>query len=112
MLHLQSESDQRWLAQVDASLDEILIDHAHCERKAATTAINLLNSYTDDLELGQEMTTIVQEELEHYWMVIKLLSDRQIPFRRLQPGLTDANSTGLSASENRTELLTGCSSQA
>ncbi len=86
MLHLQSESDQRWLAQVDTSLDEILIDHAHCERKAATTAINLLNSYTDDLQLGEEMTTIVQEELEHYWMVIKLLSDRQIPFRRLQPG--------------------------
>ncbi len=86
MLHLQSESDQRWLGQVEASLDEILIDHAHCERKAATTAINMLNSYTDDLELGQEMTTIVQEELEHYWMVLKLLSDRQIPFRRLQPG--------------------------
>lgn len=86
MLHLQSESDQRWLAQVDASLDEILIDHAHCERKAATTALNLLNSYTGDLELGQEMTTIVQEELEHYWMVIKLLNDRHIPFRRLQPG--------------------------
>ncbi len=32
------------------------------------------------------MTTIVEEELEHYWMVIELLRDRQIPFRRLQPG--------------------------
>jgi len=86
MLHLQSSSTQRWLAQVDSSIEEILIDHAHCERKAATTALNLLNSYTDDVELGREMTTIVQEELEHYWMVLKLLEDRAISFCRLQPG--------------------------
>lgn len=86
MLHLQSHSATRWLHQVDASLDEILIDHAHCERKAATTALNLLNSYTDDVELGREMTVIVDEELEHYWMVIKLLEERGIAFRRLQPG--------------------------
>jgi len=86
MLHLQSASAQRWLAQVDQSLDEILVDHAHCERKAATTALNLMNSYTDDIELGREMTTIVEEELEHYWMVIDLLKTRGIRYRRLQPG--------------------------
>lgn len=86
MLHLQSASTVRWLTQVELSLDEILIDHAHCERKAATTALNLMNSYTDDIELGREMTTVVEEELEHYWMVIELLERRQIPFRRLQPG--------------------------
>ncbi|MGV3486215.1 MAG: tRNA-(ms[2]io[6]A)-hydroxylase [Planctomycetaceae bacterium] len=86
MLHLQSTSARRWLSQVDSALDEILIDHAHCERKAATTALNFMNSYANDLELGREMTVIVQEELEHYWMVIKLLDERGIPFRRLQPG--------------------------
>ena len=86
MLHLQSSSAQRWLAQVDASLDEILIDHAHCERKAATTALNFMNSYANDVELGREMTTIIEEELEHYWMVIDLLQQRGIAFRRLSPG--------------------------
>lgn len=86
MLHLQSASTQRWLAQVDSSLDEILIDHAHCERKAATTALNLMNSYAEDMEVGREMTTIIEEELEHYWLVINLLRDRNIVFRRLQPG--------------------------
>ncbi len=86
MLHLQSESTVRWLAQVDVSLDEILVDHAHCERKAATTALNLMNSYAEDLELGREMTTIIEEELQHYWMVIDLLDQRGIAFRRLQPG--------------------------
>lgn len=86
MLHLHSSSDTRWLTQVDTSLDEILVDHAHCERKAATTALNLLNSYSDDLALGREMTRIVEEELEHYWMVLDLLQRRGIAFRRLGPG--------------------------
>ncbi|MFO0265116.1 MAG: tRNA isopentenyl-2-thiomethyl-A-37 hydroxylase MiaE, partial [Planctomycetota bacterium] len=41
MLNLQIESQQRWLRQVDANLPEILIDHAHCEKKAAACAMNL-----------------------------------------------------------------------
>ncbi|MCA9260952.1 MAG: hypothetical protein KDA61_17175, partial [Planctomycetales bacterium] len=45
MLHLQSATDKRWLAQVDAQLDQILIDHAHCEKKAAGTAMNLIFHY-------------------------------------------------------------------
>lgn len=84
MLHLKNISSERWLAQVGQGLDEILIDHAHCERKAATTALSLLNAYTEDIELGREMTRIVGEELEHYWMVLSMLQRRGIPFRRLQ----------------------------
>ncbi|MEM8672140.1 MAG: tRNA-(ms[2]io[6]A)-hydroxylase [Planctomycetota bacterium] len=86
MLHLQSQSDQRWLQQVDHALDEILIDHAHCERKAASTAMNLMNAYTEDRELCREMTRIVEEELEHFEMVLQILDDREIPFRRLASG--------------------------
>ena len=44
MLSLQSPSAARWLAQVDAHLDEVLIDHAHCEKKAAGVAMNRLFS--------------------------------------------------------------------
>ena len=86
MLHLQSESTARWLAQVSENLDEILIDHAHCERKAASVAMNLMNAYTEDRELVSEMTVIVNEELEHFDMVLRILDQRQIRFRRLQPG--------------------------
>lgn len=86
MLHLQSESTDRWLAQVDACLEEILVDHAHCERKAASTAMNLLNAYTDNRDLGREMTRIIEEELEHYEMVLDLLERRGIRFRRLAAG--------------------------
>ena len=86
MLHLQSESAARWLAQVDENLDEVLIDHAHCERKAASTAMNLMNAYTEHRELCREMTRIVEEELEHFHLVLEILDKRSIPFRRTASG--------------------------
>ncbi|MCP4170546.1 MAG: tRNA-(ms[2]io[6]A)-hydroxylase, partial [Fuerstiella sp.] len=42
MLHLQSTSPDRWLTQVDQNLNAVLIDHAHCEQKAASTAMHLM----------------------------------------------------------------------
>lgn len=85
MLHLQSPTNPRWLAQVDAHLDEVLIDHAHCEKKAAGTALNLIFHYVEDVELCREMTAIVNEELEHFHLVIDLLGRRGVRFRRLKP---------------------------
>jgi len=85
MLSLQSPSSPRWLAQVDAHLDEILVDHAHCEKKAAGVAMNLLFSYVDHVPLARAMTEIVNEELEHFRMVLDLLDRRGIRFRKLAP---------------------------
>jgi len=85
MLHLQSETGQRWLRQVDEHLDEILIDHAHCEKKAAGTAMNLMFAYVEDEELCREMRRIVKEELDHFEQVRALLQSRGIRFRRLKP---------------------------
>ncbi|REJ67149.1 MAG: tRNA-(ms[2]io[6]A)-hydroxylase [Planctomycetota bacterium] len=85
MLNLASDTPRRWLDQVDAHLDEVLIDHAHCEKKAAATAMNLLFAYVDDEELCREMSDIVVEELEHFRLVLDLLGQRQIRFRRLKP---------------------------
>ena len=85
MLHLKSPTDSSWLDQVDAHLEEVLIDHAHCEKKAAGTALNLIFHYVEDIELCREMTQIVNEELEHFHMVIELLEQRGIRFRRLKP---------------------------
>jgi tRNA 2-(methylsulfanyl)-N6-isopentenyladenosine37 hydroxylase len=85
MLHLKSETGSRWLAQVDTDLTSILIDHAHCEKKAAGTALNLIFHYVEDVELCKEMAFIVNEELEHFQMVLDLLARREIRFRRLTP---------------------------
>lgn len=85
MLHLKEPTDASWFAQVDENLEEVLIDHAHCEKKAAGTAMNLIFHYVEDIELCREMTEIVNEELEHFHMVIELLERRGIRFRRLRP---------------------------
>jgi tRNA-(ms[2]io[6]A)-hydroxylase len=85
MLSLQSASDARWLGQVASHLDDILIDHAHCEKKAAGVAMNLLFSYADHVPLARAMTEIVNEELEHFHMVLDLLERRGIRFRKLSP---------------------------
>ena len=85
MLSLQSASAARWFAQVDTSLDQILIDHAHCEKKAAGGAMNLLFSYVDNVALARAMTEIVNEELEHFRLVLDLLERRGVPFRKLTP---------------------------
>jgi tRNA 2-(methylsulfanyl)-N6-isopentenyladenosine37 hydroxylase len=86
MLHLQTTSSERWLAQVDQSLEEILIDHAHCEQKAAATAMSLLGTYIENDELCREMTIIVQEELDHFHQVVAILRRRGIVFRKQAPG--------------------------
>jgi tRNA-(ms[2]io[6]A)-hydroxylase len=86
MLHLQSETQQRWLADVDQHLEEVLIDHAHCEHKAAATAMSLLGAYIDHPSLPAAMTEIIQEELEHFHLVLDLLRRRGIAFRLQRPG--------------------------
>ncbi|MFM7207362.1 MAG: tRNA-(ms[2]io[6]A)-hydroxylase [Planctomycetaceae bacterium] len=85
MLSLQSPTSHRWLAQVDAALDDVIIDHAHCEKKAAGVAMNLLFSYVDHVALARAMTEIVNEELEHFRLVLDILERRGVPFRKLTP---------------------------
>ncbi len=86
MLTLKTDSSERWLEQVRQNLPDILIDHAHCEKKAAGCAMNLIFAYVDNQELCREMTEIVNEELEHFHRVLDLLQRRGIRFRRLKPG--------------------------
>ncbi|HXT60307.1 MAG TPA: tRNA-(ms[2]io[6]A)-hydroxylase [Pirellulales bacterium] len=85
MLSLKSSTSPRWLAQVERHLDELLVDHAHCEKKAAGTAMNLIFAYVDRVELVKPLSEIVTEELEHFRLVIDLLEARGVAFRRLKP---------------------------
>ena len=63
MLNLHAPTPERWFTQVENNIDLLLIDHAHCEKKAAGVAMNLLFAYVDEVELARAMTVIVQEEL-------------------------------------------------
>ena len=83
MLNLATSTPPRWFAQVREHLAELLIDHAHCEKKAAATAMNLIMAYVENEPLTRAMQEIVQEELDHFHQVLDLLNRRGIRFRRL-----------------------------
>lgn len=85
MLNLHSPTPERWLAQVEPHLDLLLIDHAHCEKKAAGVAMNLLFSYVEYVDLTRAMTEIVAEELDHFHQVRAILDRRGIRFYKLPP---------------------------
>ena len=83
MLHLKSATEDRWLAQVDQHLDQMLIDHAHCEKKAAGTALSLLYRYVDRPELLHRLSRLAREELRHFEQVVQIMAARGIPYVHL-----------------------------
>jgi tRNA-(ms[2]io[6]A)-hydroxylase len=85
MLSLHVPTPERWLKQVENNLDLLLIDHAHCEKKAAGVAMNLLFSYVEHAELTRAMTEIVQEEIDHFHQVRSILDRRGIRLYKLSP---------------------------
>src|SRR5262249_30106411 len=85
MLSLKSSTAPWWLDTVENNLEEVLLDHAHCEKKAAGTAMNLIFAYVDKVELVRELSDIVNEELDHFRQVLDLLERRGMRFRRLTP---------------------------
>lgn len=80
---LQSPTNPAWVEQALANLDTILLDHSHCERKAASVAINLMFRYPAHTKLVRQLTAIAQEELEHFEQVNQWLEKRNIPLAPL-----------------------------
>ncbi|MEM8672947.1 MAG: tRNA-(ms[2]io[6]A)-hydroxylase [Cyanobacteria bacterium P01_G01_bin.67] len=80
---LQQPSSQTWLTTAIANLDTILLDHSHCERKAAGVAINLMFRYPAHQKLVRQLTAIAQEELAHFEQVNQWLEKRGIPLAPL-----------------------------
>lgn len=85
MLSLQSATNPEWVARAAERLDELLIDHAHCEKKAAGVAMNLIFSYVEHVDFVAPLGEIVSEELLHFRQVLDVLAARGIRFRRQQP---------------------------
>lgn len=75
---LKQPTSQEWVEQAIANLDTILLDHSHCERKAAGVALNLMFRYPDRTKLVRMLTAIAREELDHFELVNQHLEQRQI----------------------------------
>lgn len=74
-----------WLQVAITQLPTLLLDHAHCERKAAATALNFISKYPEKAELVKVMSPLAREELLHFEKVLTLMQIRNIPFAPLQP---------------------------
>lgn len=72
-----------WLEAAAGNLPVLLIDHANCEKKAASTALALLFRYPEKSQLCHWMSRLAREELRHYEQVAKLLGSRKIPWRQV-----------------------------
>ncbi len=66
---LQTSTDPRWVQVALGDLDAVLVDHAHCEKKAAATAMSLVSAYPERERLVRRLSAIAIEELHHFRQV-------------------------------------------
>jgi tRNA 2-(methylsulfanyl)-N6-isopentenyladenosine37 hydroxylase len=75
-----------WVDAAVAGWRELLVDHANCEKKAASTAVALIFSYPEDTQLSLSLSRLAREELRHFEQVQGAMSELGVPFIRQKPG--------------------------
>lgn len=80
MLHLKLPTDPRWVDIAQMQIEDILVDHAYCEQKAASSCISLIVRFNDLEELVETLTPIVAEEWGHFERVMEQLKKRGLKF--------------------------------
>lgn len=80
MLGLKLATDPRWVNIAEKSIEEVLVDHAYCEQKAATNCISIIINFPDKKDVVDALSPIVTEEWGHFRMVIRELDKRGLPF--------------------------------
>ena len=80
---LATPTSAAWLEQAVDHSELLLIDHAHCERKAAGAALQLMFRYPSDGALAAVLSPLAREELEHFELVQALLERRGLALRPL-----------------------------
>ena len=91
MLKLKLATDPRWMNIAEKNIEEILIDHAFCEQKAASTAISFIVTYPEYSDLVADMTDLAREEMQHFKLVHNKLLERglKLGFDRKDPYVAD-----------------------
>ncbi|MGV0036645.1 MAG: tRNA-(ms[2]io[6]A)-hydroxylase [Candidatus Azotimanducaceae bacterium WSBS_2022_MAG_OTU7] len=80
---LRCKTPDLWLEQANDNLPVLLIDHANCEKKAASTALNLMYRHVDQTEMILKLSKLAREELRHFEQVVALLKDRNITYAQV-----------------------------
>ncbi|PHS47173.1 tRNA-(ms[2]io[6]A)-hydroxylase [Marinobacter flavimaris] len=82
---LPCRTPQQWIDNALANQDLMLIDHAHCEKKAASTALSLMYRYVDNTDLLNKMSRLAREELRHFEQVLAIIKKRGVDYCHLTP---------------------------
>jgi tRNA-(ms[2]io[6]A)-hydroxylase len=82
---LLAPTPDRWFEVACDRWRELLTDHANCEKKAASTALSLIFTYSDDRPLAESMSRLAREELRHFEQVQRLMVQLNVPFQRMSP---------------------------
>jgi len=80
---LGCETPAKWVENALENQGDMLLDHAHCEKKAAMTALNLINRYPQDGDLLMKMSRLAREELRHFEQVMKFIKKRKLRYTHL-----------------------------
>lgn len=76
---------EAWLVRAGSELPLLLVDHAHCEKKAASTALSLMYRYPEHRELLGKLAQLAREELLHFEQVLELMDRRKVAYGHLSP---------------------------
>ncbi|MEY4763237.1 MAG: hypothetical protein RLZZ200_3094 [Pseudomonadota bacterium] len=82
---LRVATPEAWVAAAALNWQDLLRDHANCEKKAASTALALLFAYPDDRRLAQRLARLAREELRHFEQVDELMQQLGVEPMRLSP---------------------------
>src|SRR5690554_7944490 len=82
---LPCRTPEQWIANALEHQDLLLIDHAHCEKKAASTALSLMYRYVDNTELLNKMSRLAREELRHFEQVLAIMNKRGVAYTHMTP---------------------------
>ena len=80
---LPCKTPDLWIENALANPELLLIDHANCEKKAASTALNLMYRYVGNFDLLNKMSRLAREELRHFEQVITIMKRRNIDYRQI-----------------------------
>ena len=83
---LQAVTPREWVDEAIGRWEELLADHANCEKKAASTALAMMFAYPEDRALATRLSRLAREELRHFEQVDKLMQQANVPYLRKKPG--------------------------
>jgi len=83
---LRAATPRAWVEAALGHLPSLLVDHANCEKKAASTALALIFAYPEDRALSVALSRLAREELKHFEQVERLMKKLDVPHLRMTPG--------------------------